>query len=186
MSILREYVDLDKQKRALKDQLKVIEDKMSGMQEQVIAHMEQEGIDRATYDGITISVRTELWAKKLSKAGVRKFRLYGEVGNKFHALQKVDEHFFSEDAARLRVKILGQQFDYTDLQIEDTEIDELVNVLSSSSQTSFLIEPKFNSQKLSAWIRELDKDDEGKPQIPAFLKNVLGYTEQLKVSTRSV
>lgn len=67
---------------------------------------------------------------------------------------------------------------------EGVEKSALIAQLKASADTEFLVAENYNTQKLSAFIREFPEDDSGKKIIPDELKGVLEANEVVQVRAR--
>lgn len=59
---LREYINLDLERRELKERLGVVEERLGDLEPRVLEYFERMGIDRVSIDGVTVYIRRELWA----------------------------------------------------------------------------------------------------------------------------
>jgi hypothetical protein len=62
MSLLARYAKASKEKRALEEKLKLVEDRLKELDPQVLDHMQRHGITKTTCNGVTIYVARDLWA----------------------------------------------------------------------------------------------------------------------------
>lgn len=68
---------------------------------------------------------------------------------------------------------------------EGQDKSALIEQLKAANETNFLITEGYNANKLAAWVRELNRDEEGMPIIPDVLKGLLVSTEKVSVRARN-
>lgn len=62
LSKFRDYVNLDKERRALENELKHVKAKLNTAEETLLTFMEQSGMQSAKIDGITVYLHRQWWA----------------------------------------------------------------------------------------------------------------------------
>lgn len=124
MEKVKRIIEIKKQLDELDAQTKKLKAEFDALEPEVITYLEQEGLDRVTLDGRTVSIRRQLWASV----------------NK--------ENPFALDILR-------------DNGLED------------------FIEEKVNSQRISSYVREFEKNGQ---EIPEWCKEALNLTEKFNVS----
>lgn len=124
MEKVKRIIEIKKQLDELDAQTKKLKAEFDALEPEVITYLEQEGLDRVTLDGRTVSIRRQLWASV----------------NK--------ENPFALD------------------------------ILRDNGLEGF-IEEKVNSQRISGYIREFEKNGQ---EIPEWCKEALNLTEKFNVS----
>ncbi len=62
--------------------------------------------------------------------------------------------------------------------------ERLIRALLGDDETRWLVPSNYNHQRLSAWVREFPDDENGIPQVPDELKDVLQVNERFSVRAR--
>ena len=124
MEKIKRIIQLKKELDELDAKTKKLKAEFDALEPEVISYLEQEGLDRVTMDGKTVSVRRQLWASV----------------NK--------ENPFALDILR-------------DQGLAD------------------FIEEKVNSQRISGFVREFEKNGQ---DIPTWCNDALNITEKFNVS----
>lgn len=124
MEKIKQLIEIKKQLDELDAQTKKLKAEFDALEPEVITYLEQEGLDRVTLDGRTVSIRRQLWASV----------------NK--------ENPFALDI--LRDNGLGD-----------------------------FIEEKVNSQRISSYVREFEKNGQ---EIPEWCSEALNISEKFNVS----
>lgn len=124
MEKIKQLIEIKKQLDELDAQTKKLKAEFEALEPEVITYLEQEGLDRVTLDGRTVSIRRQLWASV----------------NK--------ENPFALDI--LRDNGLGD-----------------------------FIEEKVNSQRISSYVREFEKNGQ---EIPEWCSEALNISEKFNVS----
>jgi len=128
---LTEWVELEKRRRELKEELAQIEERQKELEEPVMDFMAQMGLERVRINGMTVYIRRELWA--------------GAVDGDYEKACKA-----------LKEAGLG---DY--------------------------VQERFNTQSLSAYIREADKEEGGwEANVPPVLRDAIKVTEKFRLQAR--
>lgn len=65
LSKFRDYVNLDKERRALENELKQVKADLNAAEETLLRHMEETGMQSTKIDGITVYLHRQLWASAL-------------------------------------------------------------------------------------------------------------------------
>ncbi|NLW75522.1 MAG: hypothetical protein GXY18_03730 [Methanomicrobiales archaeon] len=123
MEKVKQIIGIKKQLDELDAQTKKLKAEFDAIETEVIGYLEQEGLDRVTLDGRTVSVRRQLWAS-------------------------VKKDPFALDI--LRDNGLGD-----------------------------FIEEKVNSQRISSYVREFEKNGQ---EIPNWCNDALNISEKFNVS----
>lgn len=59
-----------------------------------------------------------------------------------------------------------------------------VDTLRNHPDTAGLVKETVNGQTLSAWVRELDRDDDGQPILPDELREAIKVSTPIRIGTR--
>lgn len=62
--------------------------------------------------------------------------------------------------------------------------DAAIFALEEFEDAKFLVKPNVNAQQLSAWVRELPRDNEDMPIVPDAIKEAIKVHEIFKISAR--
>lgn len=102
------------------------------------------------------------------------------------------EQFVQEGTQSVKIKGLGTAFIRSQLwagPVKDENGESNYELSCEAFRAAGLpmfVQERFNTQTVSAWVRELPKDEQtGEPILPDELKGKLTITEQFKVATRN-
>lgn len=71
---------------------------------------------------------------------------------------------------------------YIQTQIWASAVD--TEALAQYEDTAFMVVPRVNGNKLSAWVREQKRDDDGNPILSDVIKDAIKVTQKVNARTR--
>lgn len=92
---LKEFVELETERRELKDRLKKVKAKQSKLEEELLEKFQESGVQSLNIDGLTVYLRRQLWAYPPSENKEEFYQILKDTGYGDFVRETVNTHSLS-------------------------------------------------------------------------------------------